>query len=112
MRMNLNLANGINTEILSRYYFSLKGLAILHQDRRGQVKTLIMEHFNGILFGKSAPAKNSIPISHSDKTIILQFYVCECHLTRVLSQSGLADDNGETWAVHKISNIPLTRNLE
>jgi hypothetical protein len=30
--------------------FSLKGLEILHQERRGQVKTIAMEHFNGILF--------------------------------------------------------------
>ena len=37
--------------------FSLKGLQILHQERRGQVKTLVMEHFNSILFHKSGPAK-------------------------------------------------------
>jgi hypothetical protein len=27
--------------------FSLKGLEILHQDKRGQVKFIVMEHFNG-----------------------------------------------------------------
>jgi hypothetical protein len=30
--------------------FSLKGLEILHQERRGQVETIVMEHFNSILF--------------------------------------------------------------
>ena len=28
----------------------------LHHERRGQVKTIVMEHFNGILFHKSGPA--------------------------------------------------------
>ena len=36
--------------------FSLKGLEILHQERRGQMKTIVMEHFNGILFHKSGLA--------------------------------------------------------
>ena len=47
------LANGMkmwkrngNTTTL----FSLKGLEIVHQEGRGQVKTMVMEHFNGILF--------------------------------------------------------------
>jgi hypothetical protein len=42
-----------NTTIL---LFSLKGLEILHQEIRGQVKTIVMEYFNGILFHKSGPA--------------------------------------------------------
>ena len=36
---------------------SLKELEILHQERRGQVKTMAMGHFNGILFHKSGPAE-------------------------------------------------------
>ena len=35
--------------------FSLKRLEILHQERREQVKTIVMEHFNGILFHKYGP---------------------------------------------------------
>jgi hypothetical protein len=56
--MNHNLANGMkiwkgngNTTVL----FSLKKFEILHQERRGQVKTIVMEHFSGILFHKSGP---------------------------------------------------------
>ena len=44
--------NGNTTTLL----FSLKRLAIVHQERRGQVKTIVMKHFNGILFHKSGPA--------------------------------------------------------
>jgi hypothetical protein len=36
--------------------FSLKGIGILHQEKRGQVITIAMEHFNIILFHKSGPA--------------------------------------------------------
>jgi hypothetical protein len=57
--MNLKLANGMkmwkgsgNTITL---LFSLKGLEISHVKRRGEVKTIMMEHFNGILFHKSGP---------------------------------------------------------
>ena len=39
-----------------RLLFSLKGLEIVHQERRGQVKTTVMEHFNGIFFHKYGPA--------------------------------------------------------
>ena len=35
---------------------SLKRLEIVHHERRGQVKTIVKEHFNGILFHKSGPA--------------------------------------------------------
>jgi hypothetical protein len=59
-RMSHKLANGMkmwkgigNT---TRLLFSLKELEILHQERREQVKTIVMEHFNGILFHKSGPA--------------------------------------------------------
>ena len=34
----------------------LKRFEIVHQERRGQMKTIVMEHFNGILFHKSGPA--------------------------------------------------------
>ena len=36
--------------------FSLKGLEILHRERKGHVNTIVMEHFNSILFHKSGPA--------------------------------------------------------
>jgi len=58
--MNHKLANGMkmwkgnrNTTTL---LFSLKRLKIVHQERREQVKSIVMEHFNGILFHKSRPA--------------------------------------------------------
>jgi len=58
--MNHKLPNGIKmrkengkTTIL---LFSLKGLEILHQKRRGQVNTIVTEHFNSIFFHKSGPA--------------------------------------------------------
>ena len=34
----------------------LEGLEILHLERGGQVKTMVLEHFNGILLHKSGPA--------------------------------------------------------
>ena len=43
--------NGNTTTLL----FSLKLLEILHQERRGQVNTIMMEHFNISLFYKSGP---------------------------------------------------------
>ena len=42
--------------ILPHYYFSQKELEILYQRRRGQVKTIVMDHFNSIIFRKSGPA--------------------------------------------------------
>ena len=57
--MNHKLANGMkmwkgygNTTTL---LFSLKRLEIVHQERRGQVKNIVTEHFNGTLFHKSGP---------------------------------------------------------
>ena len=65
--MNHKLANGMkmwkgngNTITL---LFSLKGLEMLHQERRGQVYTIVMKHFNIILFLKSGPANEQ----HSDE---------------------------------------------
>ena len=57
--MNHQLANGIkmrkgngNTATM---LFSLNRLPILHQVRRVQVKTIVMEHLNGILFHNYGP---------------------------------------------------------
>jgi hypothetical protein len=59
-RMDHKLASDImwkgnrNTTTL---IFSLIGLEILHQERRGQGKIIMIEHINSILFHKSGPAK-------------------------------------------------------
>jgi hypothetical protein len=50
--MTMRKGNGNTTTLL----FFLKELEISHQERRGQMKTIVMEHFNGILFHKSRPA--------------------------------------------------------
>jgi hypothetical protein len=47
--MKMRKGNGNTTTLL----FSLKGLEILHQEGRGQVNTIVMEDYNGILFHKS-----------------------------------------------------------
>jgi hypothetical protein len=44
--------NGNTTTFL----FFLKGLEIVQQERRGQAKIIVMEHFNCILFHKYGPA--------------------------------------------------------
>jgi hypothetical protein len=70
--MNHNLANGMkmwkgngnNTTLL----FSMKGLNILHQERRGQVNTIVTVHLNGILLHKSKPA-NKQHTNHSFEMI-------------------------------------------
>ena len=58
--MSHQLANGMKMlkgiGNITTLLFSLKRLEILHQERRVQVKTIVMEHFNGILFHKSGPA--------------------------------------------------------
>ena len=71
---NINMANGMkmwkrngNTTAL---LFFLKGFEILHQERRGQVKTIVMEHFNGILFHESGLA-NKQHTNHSLKQLNL-----------------------------------------
>ena len=56
--------NGNTTALL----FSLKGLEIVHEQRRGQVKTIVMEHLNGILFHKSGPANKQ----HTNQSINLR----------------------------------------
>jgi len=40
----------------------LKGLDILHQERRGQVNAMVLEHFKNIPFHKFVPASKSISI--------------------------------------------------
>jgi hypothetical protein len=47
--------------------FSLIEVEILYQDGRGQVNTLVMEHFNIILFHKSGPANKQ----HANQSIII-----------------------------------------
>ena len=49
--MKMRKGNGNTTKLL----FSLKGLAILHQERR-KMNTTVIEHLNCILFPKSRPA--------------------------------------------------------
>ena len=49
--MKMKKGNGNTTTLL----FSPKGLEMLYQERR-KVKTIVMEHFNVILFHKSGPA--------------------------------------------------------
>ena len=51
----------VNTTTL---LFFLKGHEILHQERRGQVKTIAMEHFD-MLFHKSGPANKQ----HTNQSI-------------------------------------------
>ena len=51
--------------------FFLKGLESLHQERRGHVKTIVMEHFNSILFHKSGSANKQ----HTYQLIIKSSYI-------------------------------------
>ena len=60
--------NGDTTTLL----FSLKGLEILHQDRRGQVKTIVTKHNKSILFQKLTI---SIQINQSIKQTLIQVAV-------------------------------------
>ena len=58
--MNHKLANSMKIrkgkENTTTLLFSLIGLEIVHQKRRGKVKTMVMEDFNHILFYKYGPA--------------------------------------------------------
>jgi hypothetical protein len=51
--MKIWKGNGDTSTLL----FSMKGLEILHQERRGQVNAEMIEHFKSILFHKSEPTK-------------------------------------------------------
>ena len=53
--MEIWKGNGNTTKSL----FSLKGLEILHQERRVEVNTMVMEHFNSILFLNSADKQHT-----------------------------------------------------
>jgi hypothetical protein len=50
--LNMWKGNG-NT---SKFLFSLKGLEIVYQERRGQENPIAMEHIKRILFHRSGPA--------------------------------------------------------
>ena len=41
---------------LPHYFFPESPWIFFYQERRRRVKTIVMEHFNGILFHKSGPA--------------------------------------------------------
>jgi hypothetical protein len=60
--------NGNTTTLL----FSLKGLDILDQERRGQAKTIKMEHFNEILFYKFRPANKQHTNQSVNQSIVIQ----------------------------------------
>jgi hypothetical protein len=70
--MNHKLANGNTTTLL----FSLKGLEILHEERREKVKTMVMEHFNSILYHKCRPADKQ-HTNHSLASLILTSRITE-----------------------------------
>ena len=57
-----------NTTMLLSY---LKGFEILQQERREQVKIMVVEHLHGILFHKSRPV-NKQPIYQSINQSILK----------------------------------------
>ena len=81
-RVNHKLTN--DTEIwkgnqnTTKLLFYLKGLNILHQERRGQVKTMLMEHFNSILFHMSGSA-NKQHTNHLWFFYIIQKNFCMGH---------------------------------
>ena len=68
--MRMWKGNG-NTTTLT---FSLKGLDILHQERRGQVNTIVIEHCNSNVFHKSGTANKQ----RSNQSII---YKASCILS-------------------------------
>ena len=71
-----------------------KPLEIVHQERRGQVKTIVMEHFNDILFHKSGLANkqhtNHLKHSVANQCIGMKnFYSINIPLFNALSCPGL-----------------------
>jgi hypothetical protein len=92
MRMNHKLANrmkiwkgnGNTTTLL----FSLKRLEIVHQGRRGQVKTIVMEHFNSILFHKFGPANKQ----HTNQLRKVQETNLELDMNGIRKVLAYADD--------------------
>ena len=73
--MNHKLVNGATMWKRNRnsttLLFSLKELVFLHQERRGQVKTIVMGHFNDILFHESGPANKQHTIQPTNQVTIL-----------------------------------------
>jgi hypothetical protein len=77
--MNHKLAKGMkmwkgNGNTTTLLLFSLKGIEILHHQRRGEVKTMVMEQFNGILFHKSGPANKhhtNQPTAYSTLSLLI-----------------------------------------
>jgi hypothetical protein len=65
--MKIWKGNGNTTTFL----FSLKRLEIVHQERIEQVKTIVMEHFNGILFHKSGPANKQHTNQPTANTVLI-----------------------------------------
>ena len=77
--MNHNLANGMvmckGNGDTATLLFYLKGLEILLQGRRGQVNTIVIEHFKRFSFLESRPAKKQhvyhiIVIENSTEKVI------------------------------------------
>ena len=71
--MNHKLANGMKTSKengnTNKLSFSLKGLKILHKKRKEQVKAIVMEHFNGILFHKCGPGNKQHTNHHHHQVL-------------------------------------------
>ena len=55
-------------EDVDTLFFPVKGLGILHRDRKGKVNTIVMEYFNSILFNKSGPVNRQ----HTNQSIKLE----------------------------------------
>ena len=66
--MKMWKGNGNTTTLL----FSLKGLEILHQEGRVQVNTMVMEHFNNILFHEFGSVYQSIIQSIYQSGIVIE----------------------------------------
>ena len=78
--MNHKLANDTkmwkgngNTTIL----VSLKGVEILHQERRGQVETIVMEHLTASSSTSADLLTSSIPICESISLVSMYFTICK-----------------------------------
>jgi hypothetical protein len=86
--------------------FSLKELEMLHQERRGQVNTIVMEHFNNILFHKFGPAIKQHTYHHhhlKTKPENLSYIKFQAQLALISFQIILYDIKLLTFlALHKI----------
>ena len=96
--------------------FSLKGLDILHQERRGKEKTIVLEHFNGILFHKSRHAnkqhtnQSNIEVGNMDTSdsapMADRVYRSKYTFIFVVSLQQWC-----TWVTHTCRHISLTAGL-